>query len=547
MKKLLIAPLLLISFLSAAQAPYVIDSVFRPGDSASLPQYLCSANGKVFFSGRVNNTRKQLFASDGTIAGTAMVKDIYPNNDCVPTFLTELNGKVLFSARADSANNYELWVTDGTNTGTYLVKDINPGPKGSYPSHLIKIGSNIYFTANDGIYGTELWITDGTNAGTKMVKDITPGGASSTFSGFKSFGGKLYFSTGDFWVSDGTSAGTQKIQSNLTSDTNHAEYKGKMYFVGNDGTHGNELWCSDGTTAGTSMVKDIYPGTNFGARPCVPVVFKNELYFAADDSVHGSEIWKTDGTAAGTTILKDIIPGIGSGLVILQSTAVLYMTEIAVVNNKLIFASRNFTNNSYELWSSDGTTAGTNQIVTMNPTGYFSPRNFFVYKNRMLFLGIVGGYVDIYSTDGTATGTFKLSPPGLTTFPTLGNMNLFGGYVLHSDGAVYMNASFTANYDELWRIKDTSVTLSVNNTETNTNDVNIYPNPGDGAFTLQLANANYQHGSIAVYDVTGRIVYMQKEIPQTPTHKVKVDAPKGIYLLKLQLDDAVQTKQIVIE
>lgn len=546
MKNLLILPLLLISLHAAAQAPYVIDSVYRPGDSASLPQYLCSANGKVFFSGGNHYGLKQLFASDGTIAGTAKVKDIYPNSYCLPSFLTELNGKVLFSARADSAYNYELWTSDGTNAGTYLVKDINPGPKGSNPTDLIKVGSKIYFTANDGIYGTELWITDGTNAGTKMVKDITPGGATTTFSGFKSFGGKLYFSTGDFWVSDGTSAGTQKIQSNLTSVTNHAEYKGKMYFVGNDGTHGNELWCSDGTTAGTSMVKDIYPGTNFGARPCVPVVFKNELYFAADDSVHGSEIWKTDGTAAGTTILKDIIPGIYSGLVILTNTAALHMTEIAVVNNKLIFASRSLSNN-YELWCSDGTTTGTNQIVTMNPTGYFSPRNFFVYKNRMLFIGNVGGYVDVYSTDGTAAGTFKLSPPGVTTFPTWGNINLFGGYVLHSDGAVYMNASFTANYDELWRIKDTSAALSVNKTETKTNSLTIYPNPSDGIFTLQLENTNFQHGSIAVYDVTGRIVYLQKEIPQTPIHNVKIDAPKGIYLLKLQLDDAIQTKQIVIE
>ncbi len=40
--------------------------------------------------------------------------------------------------------------------------------------------------------------------------------------------------------------------------------------------------------------------------------FGNAVLFAADDGVHGSELWTSNGTAAGTFMIADISPG-GSG------------------------------------------------------------------------------------------------------------------------------------------------------------------------------------------------------------------------------------------
>uniref|UniRef100_UPI00056C1DDD hypothetical protein n=1 Tax=Microcystis aeruginosa TaxID=1126 RepID=UPI00056C1DDD len=68
----------------------------------------------------------------------------------------------------------ELWKSDGTAAGTVLVKDINPGSSSSYPGSLTAVGNTLFFTAYDGLggSGTELWKSDGTAAGTVLVKDI---------------------------------------------------------------------------------------------------------------------------------------------------------------------------------------------------------------------------------------------------------------------------------------------------------------------------------------------------------------------------------------
>src|SRR4051794_9113306 len=76
-------------------------------------------------------------------------------------------GGTLFFSAVDNAHGNELWRSDGTLAGTLLVKDIAP-VGGSNPSNFASVSGTLFFVANDGIHGPELWKSDGTAAGTLL-------------------------------------------------------------------------------------------------------------------------------------------------------------------------------------------------------------------------------------------------------------------------------------------------------------------------------------------------------------------------------------------
>jgi len=90
------------------------------------------------------------------------------------------NGVSLFVGN-DQLHGAELWRTDGTSAGTWMVKDIFTGPTSSGLSlnfvtkDAVLASGEIYFIANDGIHGSELWKTDGTTSGTVLAMDINAG------------------------------------------------------------------------------------------------------------------------------------------------------------------------------------------------------------------------------------------------------------------------------------------------------------------------------------------------------------------------------------
>ena len=79
--------------------------------------------------------------------------------------------------------------------------------------------------------------------------------------------------------------------------------------------------------------------------------FGSRIFFAASAAGNGGELWSTDGSDAGTTQVADINNGSGSSS----------PPRFTVLNGKLIF---NASDGRYgtELWTSDGTTAGTRRV-----------------------------------------------------------------------------------------------------------------------------------------------------------------------------------------
>ncbi len=52
---------------------------------------------------------------------------------------------------------YELWKSDGTTAGTVIVKDIMSGSATSNPQNLTNINGMLYFSAPMAPTATELW------------------------------------------------------------------------------------------------------------------------------------------------------------------------------------------------------------------------------------------------------------------------------------------------------------------------------------------------------------------------------------------------------
>jgi len=463
---------------SSGREPWVSDGTTTvmlkdivTGTESSKPSELTNINGTtLFFSATSTANGNELFKTDGTAAGTVLVKDLLPGdngktpptpNSSNPKHLINVNNILFFTTNI--GNGYELWTSDGTSTGTKIVKPINSGV-GSDPDSFCAIGSTLYFTANDGTHGFELWKSNGTATGTVMVKDIDTShkagiANSSNPFGLTNINGKLFFRAEDgvngteLWTSDGTANGTVMVKDinpgagKSSYPMNLYSYKNLCFFQADDGTNGIELWKSDGTATGTIMVKDIYPGSFgfWGANSSSPQYFtelNGYLYFQATSSV-GRELWKTDGTDTGTKIVKDIYPGSGYGGA--YSSSPTYLTK---VGNNIFFAATTPAGGT-ELWKTDGTTAGTVIVKNINPVAKASsnPNNLYAIGNILYFVASDGVHgPELWKVENNQCGkvamTGEINPGNGGAGPTY----------LANIGTLLLFSASTKDYgSELWK------------------------------------------------------------------------------------------------
>jgi ELWxxDGT repeat protein len=258
----------------------------------TYPFALVNVNGTLFFGAHSSASGAELWRSDGTEAGTVMIKDIDPGpGGSLGQYsdLTNIGGTLFFTAY-DPTHGNGLWRSNGTATGTVLVKAINPARYSSYPANLTDFRGSAFFTASDGTHGIELWKTNGSAAGTFMVKDIAPGVYDSGPSFLTTVGGTLFFSA-------------------------------------DDRTHGIELWRSDGTGQGTRLVRDIDPGSP-SSSPKYLTIVNGTLFFEAGGP-GASKLWQSNGTAAGTQKF-DLVPGPNGA----------FVSQLANVGGTLFFSAR---------------------------------------------------------------------------------------------------------------------------------------------------------------------------------------------------------------
>ena len=558
LKNIAISTFLLGSIIAVAQTPVLVKDIYS-GTSNSNPEQLTDVNGTLFFVATTGTsgtgTGKELYKSNGTSAGTTLVKDIYVGGNSNPANLTNWNGTLYFTA-TDATHGTELWKSDGTTAGTVLVKDINISTASSNPSNLIVFNNALYFVATNGTNGYELWKTDGTEAGTAMVIDLYTGSVESFTNGiagryFAAMGGYLYFmakgssTTGyELWRTDGTAGGTTLVKDIYPGANdgfpNHlTNINGTLYFWARTNETGYELWKSDGTINGTVMVRDIYPGFQDGGFTYYENSYNghcffslgSNAYFIATDGSTGYELWKTDGTEAGTVQVKDIKPGTNSSFIGGGYTYNNGYSGLTLFKNELYFSSEDGTAQPYhgsELWKTNGTEAGTVMVKDIVAgTGDSTPEFFTIYNNTLYFAAGSGSSTRVLwkTTDGTEASTISIS----------GILN--PNYLTVSNGILYFSAYASSGSvgTELYRFD-----MQLGTDETNkAKSITLYPNP-----VKDILNFSEEVSDVKVADLSGKMV---KQVSAKGKMVDISTLPKGVYIISATTREGKANHQKIIK
>ncbi len=529
-------------FSQIAQVKDIYTGVTIPG--AALPAVINSGNptNLIDFNGtlifRANNGTNgiELWKSDGSAAGTAMIADINtvsttPNSN--PSNLTLFQNKVFFNAQGGDvapATGQELYSSSGTAIGTAIVTDLNPGIANGNPFNLVVLNpTTMLFAGNNGTSGSELFKTDGTATGTVNVFDA-PGTTNSpswianlngtAIIGYTVTGGtgrELYKSTGAVGncdlildINPGTASGVGTISYTAL---------GNVFFTANSGTTGTELWKTNGTTAGTSLVKDINVGTGSSSVGDFATLGSN-VYFVATNGMSGNELWKSDGTATGTIEVLDINVGAtGSN-----------PSKLTTIGSKIFYFAADSAAGT-DLYVYDGTT--NLKLLDLNATTTSAYNTNFVAIGSLIYFSVDSNDVDtkreLWQTDGTAIGTVPVAPLSALNQNAVDINN-----ITLSNGKLFFAAE-VADGTELFSY--TPLSLSSNNFELS--NLNIYPNPTSGI--INIANDLGLSISYKFYDVLGKNISNGK----IGNNQLEINVDKGIYFLELTSESGTITKKII--
>jgi len=412
-----------------------------PGAEHGEPRNLYVKDDIVYFFATDELHNREFFKNEG-IAISELIKDINTGTEDYTGEFTPFDNHLYLSK---NESDTMLWRSDGT-TG-----DIEPFynlEKENFMPLAIKNGLLFFTTDNEtgAFQGKILWKTDGTEVGTvplthaDSVLQISSNPVIEHYKDFLISGifnsipvlfrydiqteslvqelrdeklrGKYAFIGDDLYYSyEDNVVGTELYKNeNLFRDINltGSSFPGssvfttidnKLFFNASAEVSGNELYVTDGTTSGTMLIQDISPNINESSFFQKFSRYKNNIALEVSNGSRG--YWLSDGTDVGTYKIGEYG----------QATADVPFAEL---NGDLFFRGHDDINGT-ELWKSNGTVGGSSLLKKLNNTSERGfPRSFYQFNNIMYFFGnddsgFFNGLRYLWRSDGTASGTFKVS------------------------------------------------------------------------------------------------------------------------------------------
>lgn len=484
MKKLLASTLLLWSMAASAQTSEHFYDFIHYGIGSDA-NFFFAHNDYLLFTANHPDKGGEVFVSDGTEQGTALLKDINPNGDITALHFTAFGKHTVFQVNNHPKTEEQgaIWYTDGTEQGTKRLK-----ATGYSQSINFKVFDHyLYYTfiVDDNTY-------DVRRIDTTFTKDTLIArykrGYQNVHSKFAVTSKALFYSYDDQIYRIDKSHQAPVLHWERDPATNgdvsemYAAGDKHIWYMRNYATSKTEVYWSD-DAQGTAKRIISAPGWNyirkiqewngdvyisFGPHPTYYLyqvesngaayglnnkgntfqfsgngyfeVYDGHLYMAGAAG-RDKELWRTDGTAPTCELYKALATDTSS-----------WPMDFRIINNKLFFSA--FTPKFGREWYSTSGTASDVERHDLNPG---SPSSDFGRFSAMFKGKLYGGASTIeygrepWVCDGTEKGTKLLKD--IDEGFDLGNQQV--GSFMKAGPYLYFLANDSLHHRELWRTDGT--------------------------------------------------------------------------------------------
>jgi ELWxxDGT repeat protein len=533
-----------------------------------------------------------------------------PINSAGNPFVTEavaLGNNVIFSAfSVDNNVGKELFISDGTPAGTKLLKDIWPGGGDGNPINLKVVGNKVFFTATDPVYGTSVWETNGTANGTVIWSQTNPVGLNPN--GYPAFGFTAVGNNGaivyyrydgatnfyDLVYDDGSQTGPQVLLSNPTGDVvdpndflgdespnkNIINYNGEAFLSATNGSTGKLLWHTDGFSITSFSEQQAGLNQNYFT------IMNNNLYFLKQGNGPTStkSLYRYDGSSTFLVTLNNF-----------TSSSISFLDGLFTYNNNLFFyysqGGLNTLNKSdgfnsaslkiiksstggglnvaglnhglnnvqcngkilcpaYNLSGSIGEVAYFNGDSTFTPVSDISSQSYtYLRHNRCVgnenylaaysYSGSTIVKSSILTTGPNGSGVIDLEPALASNANPLDPASHFKGFT-KAGNKIFFMANFQGNDWQYYSLENKSGTAISGNYNI-LPKLKVYPNPAQTQlhFTNSI-NAN----QFSITDIFGKTL-IKSGCAQNDNSINIGDLPSGLYNLSLHSAIGVQTVRFI--
>ncbi|HEV8632096.1 MAG TPA: hypothetical protein VGV61_17410, partial [Thermoanaerobaculia bacterium] len=385
----------------------VADLVTAVSSNGSFPNAMVKLGDLAFFSADDGRSGREIWRTDGTPAGTAMLVDLCPGSCSFNGALTVVGDRLF--ALGNEGSGLALFVSDGTASGTRFVRrfpDASPYVRG-VP---VAFGDRLWFILSMARPGQgfidRLWESDGTAAGTAAVVLAGDDACDSEPQLLGVAGDALYLVSCDplhnssgLWRVEAQPSGPTLFTNlcpqrcpTITGGTTVVSVGRQLYFAGADSEHGHEVWTIGAGEPAPRLVEDLMPGPD-SSHPALPLAFDGAAYFFSfAPSSFGVRSWyRTRGS--GLEPASELQP-YGAGFV---------PTILFPAGDHLFFPI--YSGAQTELWGSGAAGAPSRRLDHVNADSF---QYLGSLGGQALFFAVVGSETQLWTSDGTPEGTRSL-------------------------------------------------------------------------------------------------------------------------------------------